>query len=115
MSCHDCQMLTGDYCRGKLSLDEEIHFVEHVRNCKECYNELKDFYMFEIAFRYLKEKDDLGPDADVETLLKETEKKQNESYSLRHMAFLGIVLFCFIVGILLVFYVSSLLSGGLTF
>ncbi len=115
MSCHEAQLIAGDYCRGKLSLDEEGLFVNHVRHCKDCYNELKDFYMFEIAFRYLKERDDLGPDADVETLLKETERKQSESYSLRHIAFLGIVLFCFIIGILLVFYISSILSGGLTF
>jgi hypothetical protein len=73
--CREVQKLNGDFIRGKLPFETALAFTKHVRNCAECMEELKAYYMFYTAVRYLNEKDAGDMPQNVESMLKGIENE----------------------------------------
>lgn len=77
LSCTQVQHSIKEYLYNEMPLKEAAAFVNHVRNCKECRNELEEYYAFSAALVQL---DDTANDMEkgnfflnVEKLLEKTE------------------------------------------
>lgn len=53
VSCYEIQHKIKAYILGEMELDEAKEFVEHVRGCKECRDELEEYYAFSSALMQL--------------------------------------------------------------
>ena len=58
MDCHEAQKMITRYIRGELNRTETDEFLDHVMNCKECYDELEIYYTIDMG---LKELDGVEP------------------------------------------------------
>ena len=55
LTCKEAQSMIREYITGKLSGRDLERFIGHVRECRECYDELETFFMIDRAVRYLDE------------------------------------------------------------
>ena len=55
MTCQEIQRLVMPYIRDELSSDELIAFMEHVKHCRECREELEIYFMVDVGLRQLDE------------------------------------------------------------
>ena len=75
--CKEVQKLNGDFIKGDLPFETAKVFVNHVRHCNECMEELRAYFMFYTAVRYLNERDKSEMPQNIETLLHEVEAEAN--------------------------------------
>ena len=52
MKCERALHLIDKYIDNKLSPRELREFIEHVRSCPECYDELETFYVINVGMKY---------------------------------------------------------------
>lgn len=55
MKCERALHLIDKYIDNKLSPRELREFIEHVRSCPECYDELETFYVINVGMKYFDE------------------------------------------------------------
>ena len=53
MDCHEAQKMITRYIRGELNRTETDEFLDHVMNCKECYDELEIYYTIDMGLKEL--------------------------------------------------------------
>lgn len=69
MTCKEAQALVIPYINQQLSMDEVEAFIEHVRGCKVCQEELEIYYIAMVGVRQL---DTEGDISDIKEELKKT-------------------------------------------
>ncbi len=105
--CREVQKLNGDFIKGILPYETSLAFVRHIRHCSECMEELKAYFMFYSAVRYLNEPDESDMPQNIESMLKEVE---NEAvYRKKRMRNIVVSLVAFASG--LGFLVGLILNG----
>lgn len=57
MKCADALSKIDDYIANRLSSRELEEFLEHVKSCRECYDELEIHYIISVGTKYLEEED----------------------------------------------------------
>ncbi|NCB91326.1 MAG: zf-HC2 domain-containing protein [Clostridia bacterium] len=55
MKCEEALMKIDDYINDSLSFKETEEFLEHVRGCPECYDELEIYFTIYMGMKYLEE------------------------------------------------------------
>ena len=53
ITCREIVGMIPDFLDGKLSGRQQEHFLEHIRNCRNCYEELETNYMVNRTINYL--------------------------------------------------------------
>ena len=77
LSCVEARSFIKQYLLEEMSMKEAELFVKHIRSCKECREELEEYYAFSSALMQLDTKDDLHKGnffMNIENRLKRTEK-----------------------------------------
>ena len=55
MKCEEALTKIEAYIDHTLSGRELEEFLEHVKSCRECYDELETYYIISVGMRYLEE------------------------------------------------------------
>lgn len=75
MTCKECQNMIQDYLKNRLKAKELEGFIEHVRSCPDCYEELETYFIIGLATRVLEEGADVSYDIKAMLLQELQEKK----------------------------------------
>lgn len=70
MNCQSAQSMVLNFINNKLDKEETKEFIEHVRGCKDCWEELEIYYVMLIGLKQLDEGEEMVADF--------KEKLQNE-------------------------------------
>lgn len=60
MDCKTAQMMVTPYIKRELKDRELEEFIDHIRDCKECYEELEIYFTIHFALRKLDEDKDVS-------------------------------------------------------
>lgn len=55
MKCEKALLMIDKYIDNKLSHRELQEFIDHVKSCPECYDELETFYVINVGMKYFDE------------------------------------------------------------
>lgn len=96
LSCIQVQHSIREYLQNEMSLEDAHAFVKHVRECKQCRDELEEYYAFSSALMQLEtventEKGDFF--MNVERRLEKTENlasKEKKDHVKRRIAYIAI-------------------------
>lgn len=69
MDCREAQKLIKDYIYGRLPDEKKEEFVNHIRSCRDCYEELDIYYTVEVGLNGLR--DDHLTDLDLKGRLEQ--------------------------------------------
>lgn len=58
MDCKDAEKRINNYINGSLSPKETEAFLNHIRTCPACYDELETYYTIRVAMGYTEAVDD---------------------------------------------------------
>lgn len=75
MDCKEAKNKVNGYIEGTLTDKECSDFIEHVRTCPDCYDELETFFIIGYTLDYLDSKDNRERSFDMHKLLEEDLKK----------------------------------------
>lgn len=62
MNCQNAQSMVLNFINNKLDKDETKEFIEHVRDCKDCWEELEIYYVMLVGLKQLDEGEELAED-----------------------------------------------------
>lgn len=83
MTCLKAQSLITPFINNELDIKELEEFLEHVRSCKDCREELEVYYALLTAMKQLDEEKDLSDDFSLE-LSEKMEKAQEKIIHIRY-------------------------------
>jgi len=98
LSCREIKHSIRAYLQEEMSLKEADRFVKHVRSCKECRNELEEYYAFSSALMQLEIPEEAEKGnffMNIEKRLERTElavAKENADYKKRRITYTVIAL-----------------------
>ena len=75
MDCKEAKNKVNGYIEGTLTDKECSEFIEHVRSCPDCYDELETYYIIGFTLDYLDSKDSKEGSFDMNKLLEEDLRK----------------------------------------
>ena len=78
VTCREIISMIPDYLEGRLSGHQLEHFLEHIRSCPDCYEELETNYMVGKTIDYLDRKEQ-SASFDFKPMLENDMEKQEES------------------------------------
>ena len=55
MNCQNAQSMVLNFINNKLDKEETRAFIEHVRDCKDCWEELEIYYVMLVGLKQLDE------------------------------------------------------------
>ena len=55
MNCQNAQSMVLNFINNKLDKEEKRSFIEHVRDCKDCWEELEIYYVMLVGLKQLDE------------------------------------------------------------
>lgn len=121
ISCHEAHGMIRDYLDRKLSERDLAAFLNHIRDCSSCYNDLETEFMVDQTVKYLNEKEiesfNLGPllHEDIrkrtEWLLRKRKMRKLRLIILLVTIILGGVLFLNLTGILRFSEITAFFAG----
>lgn len=71
MDCKEAKNRVNGYIEGTLTDKECSEFIEHVRSCPDCYEELETYFIIGYALDYLDSKDGMERSFDMNKLLED--------------------------------------------
>lgn len=95
MKCEKVQECVDAHIRHTLPDREQREFIEHVKQCTECYNELETYFIVDQAIRYLDEEGEESYNIKQlldEDLDKRLVKLKHKSYAIRALIIVVVVL-----------------------
>ena len=57
MNCQNAQSMVLNFINNKLDKEETRAFIEHVRDCKDCWEELEIYYVMLVGLKQLDERE----------------------------------------------------------
>lgn len=81
MDCKEAQQKIIPYINGELSARELEDFLWHIRNCRECYDELEIYYILYAGLSNLDGKDERF---DFQNMLKEALENSERQIQRKH-------------------------------
>ena len=76
MNCQNAQSMVLNFINNKLDKEETKEFIEHIRDCKDCWEELEIYYVMLIGLKQLDEGEELVTDF-KEKLQSEVDNRYN--------------------------------------
>ena len=55
MNCSTAESMVNRYINRTLSVEELEDFLEHIKKCPDCYDELETYYTITVGMKYLEE------------------------------------------------------------
>lgn len=89
MNCQNAQSMVLNFINNKLDKDETKEFIEHVRDCKDCWEELEIYYVMLVGLKQLDEGEELAEDFrkklqnEVDSRYVEIEREQKRQYAVK--------------------------------
>ena len=86
MNCQNAQSMVLNFINNKLDKEETKEFIEHIRSCKDCWEELEIYYVMLIGLKQLDEGEELAADFkeklqnEVDSRYLEIEKNSKRKY-----------------------------------
>ena len=115
ITCREIAGMIPDYLEGRLSGRQLEHFLEHIRTCRNCYEELETNYMVGRTIRYLDEGMTQADSFDFRPMLENDlevqEKEIRRKKGVRRVQFV-ILLFTLLLTLLLILDLTGLFSVG---
>ena len=62
MNCQNAQSMVLNFINNKIDKEETKAFIEHVRDCKDCWEELEIYYVMLVGLKQLDEGEELAAD-----------------------------------------------------
>ena len=62
MDCRTTQSHFQNFINGRLNEEETVHFIDHLRSCDDCMNELTLYYTMFVSLRQLENNEPLTSD-----------------------------------------------------
>ena len=62
MNCQNAQSMVLNFINNKLDKEETKEFIEHIRSCKDCWEELEIYYVMLVGLKQLDEGEELAAD-----------------------------------------------------
>ena len=87
MNCQNAQSMVLNFINNKLDKEETKEFIEHIRSCKDCWEELEIYYVMLIGLKQLDEGEELAADFkeqlqnEVDSRYLEIEKNSKRKYA----------------------------------
>lgn len=101
-TCREIVGMIPDFLDGKLTSRQQEHFLEHIRSCRECYEELETHYMVNRTIDYLDQDSRKGGSFDFKPMLeKDLGEKEAEILKKKQIRDLKLVIFAFTVLLIL--------------
>lgn len=76
MNCQNAQSMVLNFINNKLDKEETKEFIEHIRDCKDCWEELEIYYVMLIGLKQLDEGEEMVTDF-KEKLQSEVDNRYN--------------------------------------
>ena len=76
MNCQSAQSMVLNFINNKLDKEETKEFIEHIRSCNDCWEELEIYYVMLIGLKQLDEGGELAADF-KEKLKNEVDNRYN--------------------------------------
>ena len=76
MNCQNAQSMVLNFINNKLDKEETKELIEHIRDCKDCWEELEIYYVMLIGLKQLDEGEELVTDF-KEKLQSEVDNRYN--------------------------------------
>ena len=73
----EADAMVNDFIDNKLSIEENRVYLNHIANCKECYENLEMIYMITHTLAYLDEEETEGFSVDLQKLLQDEIQKRS--------------------------------------
>lgn len=108
MKCEEALLKIDAYINDNLSNKELEEFLEHVKTCPECYDELETYYTIYVGTKYLEE--EKQEPYNIPNMLKENLRDKERFIRRRKLLAGTLFTFCILIGI--GFAVSVLLYLG---
>lgn len=105
MDCRTAEGMVSRYLNHTLTIEELEAFLEHVKSCSSCYEELETYFIVQEAMQKL---DTAGREGnlDFKNLLEEDLQRAEKHVQRRKLLrFLAILLICLLTGTLLVLFI----------
>ena len=109
MNCQNAQSMVLNFINNKLDKEETKEFIEHIRGCKDCWEELEIYYVMLIGLKQLDEGGELAADF-KEKLQNEVDNRYNEierEYKRKNAAKIAVVTISVAVTVWLLMYLFS--------
>ena len=97
MKCEETLSKIDGYINNNLSYREMEDFLEHIKNCPDCYDELETYYTITVGMKYLEE--EKLESYNIPKMLKEDLKQKEHFLKRRHLLTSTMILFGMLVGI----------------
>lgn len=114
MNCQNAQSMVLNFINNKLDKEETKEFIEHIRSCKDCWEELEIYYVMLIGLKQLDEGEELAADFkeklqnEVDSRYLEIEKNSKRKYAAKIVIVLTIAAMLIWMFVYLVFADVSL-------
>lgn len=115
MKCEEALTKIDAYINDNLSHKELEEFLEHIKSCPECYDELETYYTISVGMKYLEE--EKLESYNIPKMLKE-DLREKEHFLRRRRILTGtMIVFCLIftigVAVSLLLYLGHIELPGL--
>ena len=96
MNCQNAQSMVLNFINNKLDKEETKEFIEHIRSCKDCWEELEIYYVMLIGLKQLDKGEELAADFkeklqnEVDSRYLEIEKNSKRKYAAKIVIILTI-------------------------
>ena len=118
MNCQNAQSMVLNFINNKLDKEETKEFIEHIRSCKDCWEELEIYYVMLIGLKQLDEGEELAADFkeklqnEVDSRYLEIEKNSKRKYAAKIVIVLTIAamliwMFVYLVFAMFLYIVKS--------
>lgn len=97
MKCEEALLKIDAYINDSLSCKETEEFLEHIRECPECYDELETYYTINVGTKYL-ENENMGS-YNIPRMLKENLREKEKYIRRKQLLTKTIFFFCLVAGI----------------
>jgi hypothetical protein len=95
MKCEEALMKIDAYMNESLSPREMEEFLEHVKNCPECYDELEIYFTIKKGMKYLEE--DTLETYNIPQMLREDLKDKERAIHRRKLLAGTLFVFCLLI------------------
>ena len=108
-NCQNAQSMVLNFINNKLDKEETKEFIEHIRSCKDCWEELEIYYVMLIGLKQLDEGEELAADFkeklqnEVDSRYLEIEKNSKRKYAAKIVIVLTIAVMLIWMFVYLVF------------
>lgn len=95
MNCQNAQSMVLNFINNKLDKEETKEFIEHIRDCKDCWEELEIYYVMLVGLKQLDDGEELAEDFrqklqnEVDSRYVEIEREHKRQYATKIISVLA--------------------------